>query len=73
MVLDAVKHVFINRIESINYTASLANVWPIEDVGGALKPKLLGPEYSNTKKSKSNIKKRNETDLVFFFMSTNDG
>ncbi len=37
---DAIKHVFINRIESINCGAKLVDVWRIEQVWGILKQKL---------------------------------
>ena len=57
MILSAVKHVFINRIELINCATKLANVWPIENVWGALKEKLREREFSNIEQLKNDIKK----------------
>ncbi|CAF5069302.1 unnamed protein product, partial [Rotaria sp. Silwood1] len=55
--LDAVKYVFINRIEVIDCDAKLADVWPIENVWGILKEKLRGREYSHIEQLKNDIKK----------------
>ncbi len=55
---DAIKHVFINRIEPINCGAKLVDVWPIEKVWGILKQKLRGREYSDIEQLKNEIKKQ---------------
>jgi hypothetical protein len=47
VALDAVQTVFNNRIEPINCDAKLADVWPIENIWGALKEKLRGKELNN--------------------------
>ncbi len=57
MALDAVKDVFVNRIEPTNRGAKLADVWSIENVWGILKEKLRGREYKNIEDLKTEIKK----------------
>ncbi|CAF4195086.1 unnamed protein product [Rotaria magnacalcarata] len=57
VALNAVKRVFINRIESKDCNAKLADVWPIENVWGALKENLRGREYDNIEQLKDDIKK----------------
>lgn len=57
VALDAVKHVFINRIQPTDCDAKLADVWPIENVWGILKEKLQGREYKNIEDLKTEIKK----------------
>ena len=57
VVLNTVKRVFINRIEPKDCDAKLADVWPIENVWGALKEHLRGREYNNIEQLKSDIKK----------------
>ncbi|CAF1611292.1 unnamed protein product, partial [Didymodactylos carnosus] len=57
VALNAVKHVFINRIEPEDCAAKLADVWPIENVWGALKEKLRGRLYDNMEQLKNDIKK----------------
>jgi len=42
--LHAVKHTFINWIESLTSDAKLANIWPIENIWNVLKEKLRGLE-----------------------------
>ncbi|CAF1084756.1 unnamed protein product [Rotaria sordida] len=49
--LDAVKHVFTNRIGPRNCATKLSDVW------GALKEKLRGREYNNIEQLKNDIKK----------------
>ncbi|CAF5217173.1 unnamed protein product, partial [Rotaria magnacalcarata] len=57
VALNAVKRVFINRIESKDCNAKLADVRPIENVWGALKENLRGREYDNIEQLKDDIKK----------------
>ena len=55
--LNAVKRVFINRIEPMDCDAKLADVWPIENIWGVLKEKVRGREYNNIQELKYDIKK----------------
>jgi hypothetical protein len=57
VALDAVKDIFVNRIEPTNCGAKLADVWSIENVWGVLKEKLRGREYKNIEDLKTEIKK----------------
>ncbi|CAF2159766.1 unnamed protein product [Rotaria magnacalcarata] len=57
VTLNAVKRVFINRIEPKDCNAKLADVWPIENVWGAFKENLRGREYDNIEQLKDDIKK----------------
>ncbi len=58
VALDAVKRVFVNRIEPVDCAAKLADVWPIENVWGILKEKLRGREYNDIEELKNDIKKK---------------
>ena len=57
VALEAVQYVFPNRIAPSDCAAKLADVWPIENVWGALKEKLRGREYRNFEQLKNHIKK----------------
>ena len=65
MSLDAVKRVFINRIEPVDCDAKLADVWPIKNVWGALKENIRGREYNNIEELKNDIKKEWQKSDVF--------
>ncbi|CAF1580441.1 unnamed protein product [Rotaria sp. Silwood1] len=56
VALDAVDHVFHNRIEPKDCTAKLADVWPIENVWGILKEKLRGRQYNSLEHMKNDIR-----------------
>ncbi|CAF2957771.1 unnamed protein product [Rotaria sp. Silwood2] len=56
VALNAVNHVFPNRIEPKDCAAKLADVWPIENVWGILKEKLQGQQYNNIEHLKTVIK-----------------
>ncbi|CAF1113215.1 unnamed protein product [Rotaria sp. Silwood1] len=67
VALDAVKHVFINRIEPIDCAAKLANVWPIENVWDTLNEKLQNENTLKSNNGKLTLKKSG-TNLVFLYV-----
>ncbi|CAF3884187.1 unnamed protein product, partial [Rotaria sp. Silwood1] len=64
VALNAVKRVFINRIEPKDCAAKLADVWLIENVWDILKEKLRGREYSDIAELKNDIKKEWKKTIV---------